>query len=73
MTVCPCKSIVVVFGLASLRTSALVPTAVKRPPAIATACAIENRASTVTMWPLTRIVSADGAAWRLAVAVLVTI
>ena len=47
----------VVFGPAVLRIAAFVPTAVNRPPEIATASAIENRASTVMTWPLTRIVS----------------
>src|SRR5882724_1420059 len=48
---------VVVAGPASVLIAASVPTAVNRPSAIATACAIENAASTVMMWPLTRIVS----------------
>ena len=58
MTVWPRRSIVVVAGPASFLIAALVPTAVKRPPEIAIASAIENRASTVMTWPLTRIVSA---------------
>ena len=63
MTVWPRRSIVVVDGPASFLIAASVPTAVNRPPEIATACAIENRASTVMTWPLTRIVS--GGARRL--------
>ena len=64
ITVWPCRSIVAVLGPASFRIAASLPTAVKRPPAIATACAIENCASTVITWPLTRIVSAGGVCVR---------
>ena len=64
MTVWPRRSIVVVEGPASFRIAASVPTAVKRPSEIATACAIEKLASTVMTWPLTRIVSAAAASAR---------
>ena len=45
-------------GPASFLIAASAPTAVKRPPVIAIACAIENDRSTVTTCALTRIVSA---------------
>ena len=47
MTVRPFRSITAVEGPASFLMLALVPTAVNLPPVMATACAIENRASTV--------------------------
>jgi hypothetical protein len=41
-------------GLLAARTAALVPVAVTRSPSIATADTIENRSSTVTIFPFTR-------------------
>ena len=60
MTVRPSRSITLVPGRRSLRTSALRPTATKRPPAIATASAVCGVA-TVTIFPPWRIVSGGGA------------
>ncbi len=52
VTVRPFRSIWRVAGPASLRTSSFVPTAVNLSPVMATACAYENRSSTVTILPL---------------------
>src|SRR6185503_20451180 len=62
ITVRPRSSITFVAPPASLRMSALAPTATMRCPLIATACAIVKRSSTVTILPPTRIVSAISAA-----------
>ncbi len=52
ITVRPARSISRVVAAARGRTASFVPTATMRSPRIATACAIENVESTVTILPL---------------------
>src|SRR5262245_54914601 len=63
MTVRPRRSIVLALGPASLEISWLEPTATIRSPLTATACAIVNRSSTVTILPLEKTRSAAPEAW----------
>ena len=52
ITVRPRRSMALVAGPARRRTASSEPTATKRSPRIASACAIENAESTVTILPL---------------------
>src|SRR5215813_947818 len=57
ITARPRKSMRRVFGPARRFTSALLPTPTMRSPLIASACAMENRSSTVMTFPFEKIMS----------------